>query len=60
MLVLSRKREERITIEVGGREIELRVLAVKAGQVRIGFEMPSDVHVRRSELPKQPQKREVA
>ena len=47
MLVLSRKTEEAIQI---GDEITVKVLSVKGGIVRLGFEAPKDVSIMRSEL----------
>lgn len=47
MLVLSRKPTEAILI---GDEIEIRVLRIAGGRVRIGVVAPSDVRVRRAEL----------
>tara|TARA_R110002072_G_scaffold284587_1_gene449007 strand:+ start:20249 stop:20467 length:219 start_codon:yes stop_codon:yes gene_type:complete len=47
MLVLSRKTEEAIQI---GDEITVKVLSVKGGVVRLGFEAPKDVSIFRSEL----------
>lgn len=47
MLVLSRKAGESIRI---GTEIEVVVLGVSKGRVRLGFELPQDIPVRRSEI----------
>lgn len=47
MLVLTRKLGEGITI---GSDIRVVVLEVKAGQVRLGIEAPSAVHVHRDEV----------
>jgi len=47
MLILTRKSGETITI---GDDIQIRVLGVKGGQVRIGVEAPRDVAVNREEL----------
>jgi carbon storage regulator len=44
MLVLSRKIGERIFIEPG---IEIAVVEVRGGRVRIGIEAPDDVRIRR-------------
>lgn len=48
MLVLSRKIGEVICI---GDEIEVVVLSVKGGRVKLGFAGPRDVTIRRGELP---------
>lgn len=47
MLVLSRKREERILI---GDDIEVKVVAVLGNRVRLGISCPKDVRILRSEL----------
>jgi carbon storage regulator len=47
MLVLSRKIGERILIEPG---IEIAVIDVRGGKVRIGIEAPASVRIRRDDL----------
>ena len=47
MLVLSRKRDERIMI---GDEISLLVVDIRGDTVRLGIEAPSDVTVHRKEV----------
>lgn len=47
MLILTRKSGETITI---GEDIQIRVLGVKGGQVRIGVDAPRDVAVNREEV----------
>ena len=47
MLVLSRKIGERIVI---GDGIEISIVEVRGGKVRIGVEAPKDVRVHRSEV----------
>ena len=47
MLVLSRKVGERIIIEPG---IEISVVDVRAGRVRIGIAAPASVGIRRMEV----------
>jgi carbon storage regulator len=47
MLVLSRKAGERISI---GPEIELTVLDIHKGRVKLGFLGPPEVAIRREEL----------
>lgn len=51
MLVLSRKRGERIVL---GDGIEISVVEVRGGRVRIGIEAPRHVPVRRWEMTEQP------
>lgn len=50
MLVLSRKRGERIQIDVHGVEITLEVVDFRGHKVRLGFEAPHDVKIIREEL----------
>ena len=47
MLVLSRKKNQTIRI---GDEIIVKVIDVRGGVVRLGFEAPADVSIMRSEL----------
>ena len=47
MLVLSRKRDERIMI---GDEISLLVVDIRGDKVRLGIEAPADVAVHRQEV----------
>ncbi len=47
MLILTRKAGETITI---GESIQIKVLSVKGGQVRIGIEAPREVSVNREEV----------
>jgi len=46
MLILTRKKGEAIAI---GDDIQIQVLNVKGGQVRIGIEAPREVQVNREE-----------
>ena len=48
MLVLSRKARETIVID---DQIEITVISVAGGRVRLGFSAPTNVKIRRSELP---------
>lgn len=47
MLVLSRKRDERIVI---GGNIVITVIEVRGDKVRLGIEAPADVPVHRQEV----------
>jgi carbon storage regulator CsrA len=47
MLVLSRKVDE--TVIIDGR-IVVRVVAIRGGKVRLGFDAPQDVRIVRAEL----------
>ncbi len=47
MLVLTRKRNQRIVI---GRDIELTLLDIRGGRVKIGIDAPADVGVYRQEI----------
>ena len=54
MLVLSRKRDEKIILQVGSGEnqnnIELTVVRIDANKVRLGFNANENVTIVRSEL----------
>jgi carbon storage regulator len=50
MLVLSRKNGESILISQG---IEVKVLSIRGSTVKLGLSAPSDVHIRRREIPRQ-------
>ena len=54
MLVLSRKRDEKIILQVGSGEnqnnIELTVVRIVANKVRLGFNANENVTIVRSEL----------
>ncbi len=47
MLILTRKIGESIII---GESVEVKVLGLRAGQVKIGIEAPRDVEVHREEI----------
>jgi len=47
MLILTRKSGETITI---GENIEVKVLSIKGGQVRIGIDAPQSVSITREEV----------
>jgi len=46
MLILTRKKGEAIAI---GDHIQVQVLNVKGGQVRIGIDAPREIHINREE-----------
>lgn len=48
MLVLTRKRGEAVVID---ENVRVTVIDVQGSRVRIGFEAPADVRIRREELP---------
>ena len=47
MLVLTRKLKEKIAI---GNDVEITVLAIEGGRVRLGIDAPGAVNVVRSEV----------
>jgi carbon storage regulator len=47
MLILTRKKGEAIAI---GDHIQIQVLNIKGGQVRIGIDAPRDVYINREEF----------
>ena len=55
MLVLSRKKEEKILVNVPGmeEEIEVTIVQIDSNRVRIGFNAPPNVTILRSELKKE-------
>lgn len=53
MLILTRRVGEAVHI---GNNITVRVLGVNGGQVRIGFDVPKEVNVIRTELLNKPKK----
>ncbi len=48
MLILTRKLNE--TVVIGDNQIEITVLGVKGGQVRLGINAPKDISVHRKEI----------
>lgn len=50
MLVLTRKRDEVIVIEVAGQTIRLAPIDIRGDKVRLGFEAPKDVRIHREEI----------
>lgn len=51
MLILNRKREERVVIETeAGERVEVTVCQISQGKVRLGFEAPRGVTIMRSEI----------
>lgn len=51
MLVLSRVCEESVTVEHKGETLRVRILHIKQGRVKLGFQGDKSFEVRRSELP---------
>jgi carbon storage regulator len=47
MLVLSRKRDTTVRI---GPNIEVKVLSIRKGQVKLGIDAPNGVHIWRAEI----------
>lgn len=60
MLVLSRKRDEKILLNVNGEKIELTVVRIDANKVRLGIEASDSVTILRSELLESPAVQPVA
>ena len=52
MLVLSRKRDEKIFVQIPGidEKIEITVVQIDSSRVRLGFNAPKDVIILRKEL----------
>lgn len=49
MLVLSRKKDEKIILSIGDVEVVVVVCAIKDNRIRIGFDAPEGVRIRREE-----------
>ncbi|QXM05167.1 carbon storage regulator CsrA [Crassaminicella indica] len=47
MLILSRKKDESIIID---QKIEIKVIAIEEGKVRLGISAPKDLEVHRKEI----------
>ena len=50
VLVLSRKTDEKIVIQLGDQNVVVRVLAVEGGRVRLGIIAPPEVPIHREEV----------
>ena len=50
MLVLSRKKNESIVIEVDGKIITVVLVEIRGDKVRLGVEAPKEVPVHRAEV----------
>jgi carbon storage regulator CsrA len=58
MLILSRRLNERIHLPELNTTVQ--VVSIKSGAVRLGIDAPSEVSIRREEVPEPPTKREPA
>lgn len=50
MLVLTRKHQEEVVIQLGPRIVRVRVLDASNGRVRLGIDAPREVAVHRQEI----------
>jgi len=50
MLVLTREKEQSITIGDGANLIEVKIVAIKGDKVRLGITGPKDIAVHRREV----------
>jgi len=50
MLILTRKRNQKVLLKKGDLEIGIIVLGAQGGQVRLGFEAGPDVRIDREEI----------
>lgn len=55
MLVLSRKKNEEIIIELNGEKVSVRVVEIRGDKIRLGIDAPSHIPIMRQEI-KLPQK----
>ncbi len=58
MLVLSRKKDEQLVIQVGEENVVVRVLEVNGDRVRLGIVAPRSVPVHREEVARRIQEAE--
>lgn len=47
MLILTRRRGESLKI---GPDVEIKIMGINGGQVKIGIDAPEDVHIIRTEI----------
>lgn len=59
MLVLSRKRGERVVVTIEGKEIVIVIADIIGPRAKIGFEGPREVQIKRAELLEERQRMEV-
>ncbi len=50
MLVLTRKLDEQIVIQLDGRNVTVRVVSIDRDRVRLGIVAPADVLIHREEV----------
>lgn len=50
MLVISRSKDQRVIVRVGGQELAVMIVSARHGRVRLGFEAESDIKILREEL----------
>ncbi len=50
MLVLTRKIDEQIVIQLGDQDVVVRVVAIDRDRVRLGIVAPADVAIHREEV----------
>lgn len=57
MLVFSRKTNDKVTVEFNGETLTILVTEVRGDRVRLGFDGPETIEIRRAELAdKQPRR----
>lgn len=47
MLVLTRKQQEQVVIQLGNQTVQVRVLRARAGSARLAINAPEEVQIRR-------------
>ena len=50
MLVLSRKKDQKIILSINEKNVEITVVKIDQSSVRLGIQAPADVTILRSEL----------
>jgi len=50
MLILARKRGERVVVSMNGETVTIEILKIRGAQVSVGFKAPTHVAVHREEI----------
>ena len=50
MLVLTRQKEQKIIVEIGGQRMTITVADVRGDKIRLGFDAPANFKIYRQEI----------
>jgi carbon storage regulator len=50
MLVLTRQKEQKIIVEIGGQRMTITVADVRGDKIRLGFDAPASFKIYRQEI----------